>query len=176
MSNSEIPGDVRPHPTTDNTTGPSTAPKPPPGRKDRDGARILDRNDVPMAQVDSQGSRSGSSSSSPRKHTKEAKGPTEARNLNQPQTRENRTKITGQRGADAAPAPPKGQAQTKAPRSTMPGGGTGTNGKPDKLGTNNQQSIGMNMRPNRHLHMHNPRLNSHHVNPRVTHNPPKTRR
>ena len=70
MSNSEIPGDVRPHPTTDNTTGPSTAPKPPPGRKNRDGARILDRNDVPMAQVDSQGSRSGSSSS-PRKQKPE---------------------------------------------------------------------------------------------------------
>ena len=141
--------------------------------------------DVSCPQVDSaqvKGSRgnSSSSSSSPRKHTKEAKGPTEAQNLNQPQTKETRTKSTGQpeRGADAAPATPKGQANWSTNEGTAlhNARGTGTNGKPDKLGTNNQQSIGMNMRPNLHLYMHKPRLNSHHVNPRVRHNPPKTRR
>ena len=74
-------------------------------------------------QVDSAQAK-GSRGSSPRKHTKEAKGPTRARNLNQPQTKENT--VHNARW-------------------------TGTNGKPDKLGANDQQSTGMNMRPNRQL-------------------------
>ena len=74
----------------------------------------------PSTQRQAKGSR-GSSSSSPRRHTKEAKGPTEARSLNQPQPREKPNK-KHRPARKRRRCSTRTQARTKARRSTKPGG------------------------------------------------------